>query len=98
MELKKFITQALVSIVDGVEEANKATKRFKLASKVHAQYGSGQEVDFDVSVTVSQDSQGSLDGKIGVALASIAGDIKQTESNENMHRIKFKIFITEEEF
>ncbi len=98
MELKNFINQALINIVQGVEEANKTTKRFLLASSKHDRYGSGQEVDFDVSVTVSQDSQGTVDGKIGIALASVSGDIKQSETNQNMHRMKFKIFITEEEF
>jgi len=98
MELKNFISQTLINITQGVDEANKATKRFKLASATHAQYGQGQEVEFDVSVTVAQDSQGNLGGKIGVALANISGDIKQVESNQNTHRMKFKIFITEKEF
>ena len=98
MDLKNFISQTLTNIVQGVDEANKTSKRFKLATTAHRQYGEGQEVDFDVAVMVSQDSQGSVDGKIGVALASIGGDIKSTELNQNIHKIKFKIFITEKEF
>lgn len=96
MELKNFISQALTNIVQGVEEANKTTKRFKLASATHSQYGQGQEVDFDVSVTASQDTEGDLNGKIGVAIVNISSDVKLTESNQNTHRIKFKVFITEE--
>ena len=95
MELKNFISQTLVNIVQGVEDANKTTNRFKLASNIHNQIGSGQDVEFDLSVMVSQDSKENIDGKIGVALASITGDIEQKESNQNLHRMKFRVFIAE---
>ena len=97
MELKDFISQTLVNIVKGVEDANKTTKRFKLASNIHDQLGSGQDVEFDVSIMVSQDSKENIDGKIGVALASIAGDIEQKETSQNLHRMKFRVFIAENE-
>jgi len=98
MELKDFISQTLINIVQGVEEANKKTNRFLLASNVHNRYGSGQEVEFDVAVMVNQDSQANASGKIGVALASISGDIKTTELNQNIHKMKFKVFIGKNEF
>jgi hypothetical protein len=36
-------------------------------------------------------------GKIGVAFAQLKSDLKQSETNENIHRIKFKVFISEKE-
>lgn len=97
MELKQFISETLINITQGVEEANKKSKRFKLASGFHDKLGSGQEVEFDVQLNVSRDSKDEINGKIGIALASISSDIKQSEVNQNTHRMKFKVFITENE-
>ena len=57
MELKDFIKNALTNIVEGVEEANKKYDRFRLNTNVHDKIGSGQTVDFDVSVIVGESSK-----------------------------------------
>lgn len=97
MELRDFIAQSLVGIVEGVEKANAKTKRFKLASDIHASAGSGQNVEFDVAVTVSHDSQGAVAGKINVVYAKVDADLQQNRATENVNRMKFKVFITESE-
>jgi hypothetical protein len=48
------IKNALINIVEGVEEANKKYDRFRLNTDVHDKIGSGQTVDFDVSVIVDE--------------------------------------------
>lgn len=91
MELKDFIKRTLLDIVGGVEEANTEKNRFRLTSQVHHRTGeSGQKVEFDVSVIVNESSDSTMNGGIKVALANLGGGIKESESNQNIQKIKFK--------
>lgn len=101
MDLKDFIHQTLVNIVEGVDAANTKVDRFKLASHGHHVHGFGQDIEFDISVTVSQDSKGNSggEGKISMATMAIAqlkGDLSRSKKNEDIHRIKFKVFVADE--
>ena len=99
MELKDFIKHALLDIVNGVEEANKEKNRFHLSNHMHDRQGSGQKVEFDVSVMITASSENDVQGGIKVAFVNIgmnAGkELKEAESNQNIHKIKFDIFISE---
>jgi hypothetical protein len=95
MELKDFIKHTLLDIVNGVEEANQEKNRFRLTSQKHAGTGeNGQKVEFDVSVIVNESSESGLKGGIKVALANLGGNRKESESNQNVQKIKFEIFVT----
>jgi hypothetical protein len=96
MELKDFIKHALLDVVNGVEEANQEKNRFRLTSQKHYGTGeNGQKVEFDVSVMVNESSENDLKGGIKVALVNLGGGRKELESNQNVHKIKFEVFITE---
>jgi len=96
MELKDFIKRTLIDIVSGVEEANNEKNRFRLTSQVHHGTGeSGQKVEFDVSVIVNESSDSDIKGGIKVALVNFGGGVKESESNQNIQKIKFEVFITE---
>lgn len=100
MELKEFIKEALISIVEGVQEANKEHQRFQLSGGYHHLKNiSGQEVEFDVSVVVDESSEKGKKSGIFVALANLGAgksyENRHVESNQDTHRLKFKVFVTE---
>ncbi len=98
MKLKNFIKHTLVDIVKGVKEANEETNRFLLTSQFHERTGeSGQKVEFDLSVIVNEQSESDIKGAIQVALVNLGGGFKETESNQNIHKIKFEVFVSEKE-
>lgn len=99
MELKDFIKHTLLDIVTGVEEANKEKSRFHLSSHIHDKQGSGQKVEFDVSVMITASSENDTQGGIKVAFvnigANIGKELKEAEINQNIHKIKFDVFVSE---
>ncbi len=102
MELKQFIKEALLNIVGGIEEANKAYNRFKIIGIKHNDSGvDGNFVDFDVSVIVNELSSGEAGGRIGVSMnvvpfsANIGAKMDQTSLHQNTHRLTFKVYISE---
>lgn len=103
MELKQFIKEALLNIVNGVEEANQEKNRFKIIGVRHDDTRTeGSYADFDVSVVVNEESSGEAEGKISasflnVVSAGVGSKIDQTDSQQNTHRLSFKIFISEKE-
>ncbi|MFA5714128.1 MAG: hypothetical protein WC998_00100 [Candidatus Paceibacterota bacterium] len=100
MELKQFIKEALLNIVNGIEEANKENDRFKILGVKHESGIDGNFVDFDVSVVVNESSGSEVGGKVGasflkVVSASVDSKIDQTSSHQNIHRLTFKVYISE---
>jgi hypothetical protein len=100
MKLKDFIKEALVNVVEGVREANDIHQRFQLSGGYHHRKNiDGQEVEFDISVIVKESSEENKKASILVALANLGAgkskENKHTDSSQNMHRLKFKVFITE---
>lgn len=103
MELKEFISEALSNIVEGVEVANsKHGKRFRIIGKFHDRTNTeGAYAEFDVSVIAQDASTGKTGGKIGasvlnVVTASIGSEVDQSSLFQNAHRLKFQVFICEE--
>jgi hypothetical protein len=94
MELKDFIKQALLDVVNGVEEANVEKDRFRLTNHKHHGTGeNGQQIEFDLSVIVNESTENNIKGGIKMALANLGGGHKESESNQNVHKIKFQVFI-----
>ena len=98
MELKSFISSALLSVVNGVNEANLETDCFELSDILHTGRGvSGTKVDFDLSVVVEQShEQGSNKGggiKIQILAAGINLQDKANEKNQSVQNIKFSVFV-----
>lgn len=102
MELKQFISKALLNIVNGVEDANsKQHNRFRIIGVYHGQtQAEGAYAEFDVSVVVQNSSSGKIGGKVGanilnVVSANIGSEIDKNSLFQNAHRLKFQIFICE---
>lgn len=96
MKLKDFIRQSLLDVVNGVEEANEEKDRFRLTSHKNLKTGErGQKIEFDISVIVDKSTENDLKGGIKVAFANIGGEHKEAENTQNVHKLKFEIFITE---
>lgn len=101
MELSSFITETLVQIQQGVEEAIKQRKATPGAfGAINPAFGKDanafskhhvQQVEFDVAVTVSEKS--SKAGKAGLKVfsAELGGEINKDAENSTVSRIKFTI-------
>jgi hypothetical protein len=102
MELQEFIKNTLVSIKNGVHDANLelAKQEGKILGQDFAalfvmephnrEKGQGY-ITFDVAVTVSQESKKSGGGGLKIAVASLGGEVGNVESQEHVSRIKFHI-------
>jgi hypothetical protein len=102
MNLQEFIKTTLVSIKSGLRDAN-----VELAKQEGKELGndftsvfvmrptnnekSQSDIVFDVAVTVSQKDDKTGGGGIKIAVASLGGEINQSNSQENVTRIKFHI-------
>lgn len=103
MELKQFVKEALLSIIEGIDEANVKHHRFKIIGIKRNESGvDGNYVDFDVSVIVEQKSSGKVGGKVGASIlnvvsAKVDSKLDQTDTQQNVNRLKFKIWVSEGE-
>lgn len=103
MELKQFVQEALLSVIEGVEEANLKHNRFKIIGIKRNESGiDGNYVDFDVSILVGQKTSGKVGGKIGASIlnvvsANIDSNLDQTNSHQNVNHLKFKVWVSEDE-
>lgn len=102
MKLQEFITNALVDIASGVNAAREKTEEMGIKVGLPLYYaGSGgyltssnsgkpatDHIEFDIAVTVSQESGTS--GGIQV-LSAIFGKAEQSNKLENITHIKFKL-------
>ena len=102
MELQEFIKNTLVSIKNGLHEANeefakqegkKLGKDFSslFVMEPHKREKEQGYVTFDVAVTVSQESKKSGGGGLRIAVASLGGEVGDVKSQEHISHIKFHI-------
>ncbi|HPC37602.1 MAG TPA: hypothetical protein PKX03_02000 [Candidatus Paceibacterota bacterium] len=102
MELQEFIKNTLVSIGNGLHEANEEFAKQKgkklgedftalfVMEPFNREKGEGY-ITFDVAVTVSQESKKSGGGGLKIAVASLGGEVGDVKSQEYISRIKFHI-------
>ena len=107
MELKEFIETALLDIINGVESARSKIKDNKNAdicpvTNMHAakahdlrfDHMNGvyhQSVDFDIAVTIENETSGS--GKAGIKVCGIEANLGGDKSSNNttITRVKFHV-------
>ena len=102
-ELKQFVKEALVSIVEGVEEANSEHKRFKIIGVKSDESGiDGNNIEFDVSVGIEQKISSQIEGEVDVGTsvlkvisANVDSKLDQSDSKQNINRLKFTIWVSE---
>jgi len=103
MELKQFVKEALLSIVEGVEGANLEHNRCKIIGVKRNDGGlDGNFIDFDVSIVVEEKSNRNKGGKIGIPILNVFSfdlnsKLEQTDSCQNVNRLKFKVWVSENE-
>ena len=105
MDLKEFVSQSLIQIIDGVSEAqeharskggyiNPALRNIGNIENT-AVTNAGQAVQpvfFDVAISVTEDSSSSGGGKIAIAnLICVGGKSAESEVNATTSKLSFKI-------
>lgn len=101
MILKDYIKEALLSVVEGVEEANSKQSRFRIIGfKRDSTNSDGNYVDFDVSVAVEEKTGGKAGSKVGVNFlkvvsAHLEAGLDQSSSFHDVHRLKFRVWVSE---
>lgn len=97
MELREFIKTALLDITSGVEEANKISNRFKIASGFHqGKQLHGEDVVFDVAVEIDTAQQKTGKAGLGISVVSLGGEMSTDQHDRQSNRLKFRIFVTED--
>lgn len=99
MELKDFISQTLVEIQGGVQDAINTTIANKTMGAINPVWGTSddihrrdlQTVDFDIAVTVSDKTTGEANAGIKVAVFKIGGEASGSTKTSNVSRIQFSI-------
>ena len=107
MELKEFVKETLVQITQGVKECqdeignlggfvNPSVRIGKSSGASHvSSLGDGQNiytVDFDIAISVAEDTGTKADGKLTVAsIFSAGGSTSSTEANSTLSKVSFKI-------
>jgi len=107
MELKDFISETLIHIVDGVKEAQKHAKENdakinpinlqlqKSGNKPIYSDGRGinfaQVIDFDVALTVTDEKKGKSGVGVFVGPIGIGGQIQSDKINSSISRISFSV-------
>lgn len=102
MDLKDFVSQALIQITEGVSDAQKVVQEkggFVNPAVRQAETGQPmhdgrviQSVDFNVAVTVTEDSSCSGGGKLSVATVFKANaETASSEKNSTTSKISFKV-------
>ena len=95
MNLQKFITESLISIQHGVEDANK-----KLVSKNNTPpfligFSSNNKeevsISFDVAVTINEDVGGSTGGSINVIGLKLGAELETKGEHGSISRVSFKV-------
>ncbi len=106
MELKKFVSTALIELIDGVVEAQKHaesnralitpgwdTKVTRLSGNVedHDFLWEPHMVEFDIAVTTGDVTGGTAEAGLFVGAFSIGSQVKGETTNQTLSRIKFSI-------
>ena len=99
MELQKFISQALLDIVAGVEDAQKKSSAGRIVpsgvnntyKSVEAGISELQPVDFEV--TVKADERSGSEAKLSVVAAIVGGGVKGESGKSGGHAatLKFRV-------
>lgn len=105
MELKEFVTQSLVQIVQGTEAAYEQLKETGAVINpgIHVNavtdkmvrstsgYSAVIPVEFDVALTIEENAKTEGGGKLNVVFSSIGGNAQSSITSSAVSRIKFAV-------
>lgn len=83
MKVKEFIKTILKEVNEGVSESDNEQFKCYLKSSLSEGY-----IEFDLAIITKEDSS----GKIGAEILGIGGKTEGSFSNEEVNRIKFKVY------
>lgn len=108
MELKEFVKETLVQIMEGVKSAQEATKDMGIVNPYQDVYGTEMHsktvrdkngqiihmVDFDVNVTTAEGSE--VKGGAGIVIGplKLGGSGATNEKDTSENRVKFQVPIS----
>ena len=92
MELQEFIKHSLISITNGIGEANKELGNGNKFVMPAMGYGNEKgSIIFDIAVTASSESEKSKGGGLKISVVDFGGKVDNKITNESVSRIKFSI-------
>jgi hypothetical protein len=101
MELNEFITNTLLSIRKGLENANKEdissgkTIKYMIEPTAWAKERNVNVIKFDVAVVISEGKNKEGSAKINVFSVKAGGGISSSAINETTSRIQFNVGVNE---
>lgn len=104
MELKDFVTQSLVQIVNGIKQANKelageenptADKKAFLLPYSGGDKPQGPSIEFDVAVSTKADNKATAGASGKLYVVSIEAGGSTSTIKENVSRVKFAVLVKE---
>jgi hypothetical protein len=101
MDLKDFVADVISQLTDGMIEAINRHDAKKIPGKINPVFpgesgeldwkGAVQNIEFDISVTVSDKKSGEATGGVKVYVADISGKGSKSREDTTTNRIKFTI-------
>jgi len=99
MELREFVSQTLVDIHGGVNDAIHMAKEKKIPGAINPVWGGArntarqdiQVVSFDIAVAVSESADSEVKGGIKVMGMGVDGETAEFKKNSHTSRIQFTI-------
>ncbi len=92
MELKEFIEQTINSVIEGVSAAqNNHGGYVNNEESVGSHPRQSRNINFDIAVTVEEQKQSGVGGKISVWKSSVSGAVDESSNNQTVSKIKFDV-------
>lgn len=97
VDLREFVTQTLVQIVEGVADAQEAMRLEdkKIKAVINARHSGDKLVEFDVAVSASSESSKSGGGSLQVfSFLGGGADVAQADTWAMANRVRFAVNVS----
>ncbi len=91
MELQQFISDTLFNVKMGLSNANKRINEAENKQSKTFVINQGDQVSFDIAVTVNDESAGNVGAGIRIASIGIGSDLETKTAQGSISRIKFSV-------
>lgn len=89
MELKSFVTKALIELISAINDVEKISKQ----EVTFARSQDNKCVTFDIAVTAENTSKGTVEGGITVLGLNLGGDSALESKSSCVSRIAFGVYV-----
>ena len=96
MDVKEFVSSSLLQIIEAVELCQQELLERGSKAEINPNDVEGQPrkshlVDFDMSVTVTDEGEMKAGGKLKILSIGAEGGVSSSNQNELVHRLKFAV-------